>query len=189
MKLSRARRFRPFKASGRRSIFVIFVVFGLISVLSVALSISATDRSKNQAAVVEVAGRQRTLAERYVKEVMLVRAGEKADPAVTASVLADSAAALLNGGTAPAVNGDDDDTKLSAASGAVVRRQLVEEQHLVSDLAAFGSALLAHRPLTTVPVSGGEHIPAADPLVRLRILGALTSVVALNVVAIDRDPG
>lgn len=118
---------------------------------------------------------------RYVKEVLLVRAGEQADPALTASVLADSVRALLNGGTAPAVNGDDDETKLSAASGATVRRQLVEEQHLVGDLAAFGSALLARRPLTSVPVTGGEHVQATDPLTRLRILGALTSVVALNI--------
>jgi diguanylate cyclase (GGDEF)-like protein/PAS domain S-box-containing protein len=178
---SRARRFRPFKASGRRTILTIFLVFALISVASVTLSIRATNRSKNKAGVVEVAGRQRTLAERYVKGVLLVRAGQKADPALTASVLADSATALLNGGTAPAVEGDDDETKLSAADGAVIRRQLVEEQHLVGDLSAFGSALLAHRPLAGVRVRGGEHIQAADPLTRLRILGALTSVVALNI--------
>lgn len=84
---SRARRFRPFAASGRRTIL----------------------------AVVEVAGLQRTLAERYVKEVLLVRAGQSAEPALTAS--------------------------LSVASGTVVRRQLVEEQHLVGDLAASGAAL------------------------------------------------
>ena len=38
----------------------------------------ATSRSQNRATVVEIAGRQRTLAERYVKEVLLVRAGEQA---------------------------------------------------------------------------------------------------------------
>jgi Type IV pili methyl-accepting chemotaxis transducer N-term len=78
-------------ANGRRTSVAIFVTFGLIAVLSVTLSIRATERSRNQAAVVEVAGRQRTLAQRYVKEVLLVRAGEKADPALTASLLASSA--------------------------------------------------------------------------------------------------
>ena len=179
--MARALPFRPFAESGRRRILAIFVIFGLVSALSVTLSIRATGRSLNRATVVEVAGRQRTLAERYVKEVLLVRGGERADPALTASLLAESARALLDGGTAPAVNGDDDATTLGAASGAVVRRQLVEEQHIVSDLAAFGSALLAHRPLATVPVTGGEHIQSPNPLTRLRILGALASVVALNV--------
>ncbi|MBV9465780.1 MAG: diguanylate cyclase [Solirubrobacterales bacterium] len=177
----RAKQFRPFSATGRRTLVAIFLTFGVISALSLTLSIRATGRSQNRATLVEVAGRQRTLAERYVKEVLLVRAGEKANPALTASILAASAHALLDGGVAPAVDGDDDDTRLSAASGALVRHQLVEEQRLVGDLGAFGGALLAHRPLTSIRFSGGEHISSPDPLVHLRILGALTSVVALNV--------
>jgi diguanylate cyclase (GGDEF)-like protein/PAS domain S-box-containing protein len=178
---SRARRFRPFVDSGRRRLVVIFVIFGLISVLSVTLSIRATSGSQNRATVVEVAGRQRTLSEQYVKGVLLVRAGQQADPRLTASYLAASARALLNGGTAPAVNGDDDAAKLSAASGTVVRRQLIEEQHLINDLASVGAAILAHRSVTSAPATGGEHIQATNPLQRLRLLGALTSVVALNI--------
>lgn len=173
-------RFRPFSAGGRKTVVGIFLTFALISMLSVALSISATKRSQNQATVVEVAGRQRTLAELFVNEVLLVRAGEKADPALTASLLADSAHALLDGGTAPAVNGDDDAAKVAPASGAVLRHQLEEEGRLVNDLSAFGSALLAHRPLDKVPVTGGERVQNLNPLQRLRTLGALTSVVALN---------
>lgn len=173
-------RFRPFSAGGRKTVVGIFLTFALISMLSVALSISATKRSQNQATVVEVAGRQRTLADLFVNEVLLVRAGEKADPALTASLLADSAHALLDGGTAPAVNGDDDAAKLAPASGAVLRHQLEEEGRLVDDLGAFGSALLAHRPLDKVPVTGGERVQNLNPLQRLRTLGALTSVVALN---------
>jgi PAS domain S-box-containing protein len=178
---SRRRHFRPFASSGRRTIVAIFLTFGAISALSATLSITATSRSQNRAVVVEVAGRQRTLAERYVKEVLLVRAGEKADPALTASIMAASAQALLGGGTAPAVDGDDDDTKLSPAAGSVVRQQLVQEQRLVGDLSAYGSALLAHRPLSRVPVAGGENIQSTDPLMHLRILGAITSATALNV--------
>ena len=177
----RSRYFRPFANSGRRTIIAIFLTFALISTLSVVFSIRATSRSQNKASVVELAGRQRTLAERYVKEVLLVRAGATADPALTGSILAASARALLDGGTAPAVNGDDDAATVGPASGTLVRNQLGEEEHLVGDLTAFGSALIANRPLSSVPVTGGEHITATNPLVRLRILGALTSVVALNV--------
>ena len=179
--MRRARAFQPFASSGRRTIVAIFVTFGLFSAISLSLSISATSRSQNRATVIVVAARQRTLAERYVKEVLLVRAGRTADPATTAAILAASTHALLNGGIAPAVPGDDDATRVGAASGIVVRNQLVEEGRLVRDLSAFGAALLAHRPLGGVPVAGGEHIKTPDPLQRLRILGALTSVVALNV--------
>jgi PAS domain S-box-containing protein len=179
--MRRAREFQPFASSGRRTIIAIFVTFGLFSALSLSLSISATSGSQNRATVVVVAARQRTLAERYVKEVLLVRAGRTADPAMIASLLAASTHALLNGGVAPAVPGDDDDTAVGPAGGTVVRNQLFEEERLVRDLSAFGSALLAHRPLGSVPVAGGEHINTSDPLQRLRILGALTSVVALNV--------
>ena len=118
--------FRPFASRGRRTIIAILATFAVFSAVSVALSIRATKGSEHRAAVVEVAARQRTLAERYVKEVMLARIGGRVDPPNTASILARSANALLDGGTAPAVWGDDDETRLSPARGAIVRRQLPE---------------------------------------------------------------
>ena len=96
--------------------------------------------------MIQVAARQRTLAERYVQEVLLVQAGKQADPAAIAAILGGSARALLDGGTAPAVPGDDDATALSPASGSVVRAQLRQEQRLVRDLTATGAVLL--RPPT-----------------------------------------
>src|SRR2546423_640605 len=119
--MKRGRAFRPFSARGRGVVAAILLTFALFSAISVFVTISATGRSQHRAAVVEVAARQRTLAERYVKEVLLARTGARADPAYTAGVLTRSARALLDGGTAPAVNGDDDETKLSAASGRIVR--------------------------------------------------------------------
>ena len=74
------RSFHPFATRGRRMIGAILLTFGLFSALSVTLSIWAASRSQNQAVVVELAARQRTLAERYVKELLLVRTGAQADP-------------------------------------------------------------------------------------------------------------
>ena len=76
-------------------------------------SVSVTGGSEHRATAIEVASRQRTLAERYVKEILLAREGRQVDPAYTATVMASSANALLEGGAAPAVNGDDDGTTLS----------------------------------------------------------------------------
>ena len=98
MTMRRQRAFRPFATRGRRTIGAILLTFGLFSALSVTLSIRAAARSQNQGAVVEVAARQRTLAERYVKEVLLVREGAQADPAKIAGLLSRSATVLLDGG-------------------------------------------------------------------------------------------
>jgi len=171
---------RPFAARGRRKVSAVLAMFALFSAASVALSIGATERSRNQAAVVQVAARQRTLAERYVQEVLLKRAGVQSDPDALAKMLRESASALLNGGTAPAVDGDDDEIAVEPARGSVVRAQLTQERRLVADLTATGSALLAQRPVEAVPQTADEHVTVADPIRRLRVLAALTSNVSLN---------
>src|SRR5437870_11328953 len=155
--MHRGRAFRPFTARGRGVVAAILLTFALFSAISVFLTISATRRSQHRAAVVEVAARQRTLAERYVNDVLLVRAGEAADPAATGRILMRSAGALLDGGTAPAVNGDDDSLRLPAAAGTVIRRQLEQERRLAVDLTAAGSALLAGASQAP-PVTANEHI-------------------------------
>ncbi len=71
------------------------MTFAAFWILSVVLSTATTSRSKNRAAVIQVAARQRTLAERYVKEALLVHAGGRADPAATAKAMRESADALI----------------------------------------------------------------------------------------------
>ena len=171
---------KPFTARSRGPIAAILVVFAAFSALSVGLSIRSTTGSRHQAAVVEVAARQRTLAERYVNSVLLLRAGRHADPYYTARIMERSAQALLDGGVAPAVNGDDDETKLPAAVGMVVRAQLAQEQRLVRDLTVTGSALLGRRSVTAIGLTAHERIETTDPVERLRVLAALTSNVSLN---------
>src|SRR2546429_641593 len=172
--------FRPFATGGRRPILAILLTFAVFSTVSVVSSISATKRSQNRAAVIEVAARQRTLAERYVKEVLLASTRARVDPHYTASILAQSADALLNGGTAPPVYGDDDETKLSPATGAALRAQLEQERRLVVDLTATGNALLAHGSVASVQLTAHERLELKDPILRLRVLAALTSNVSLN---------
>ncbi|MDP9222704.1 MAG: sensor domain-containing diguanylate cyclase, partial [Actinomycetota bacterium] len=172
--------FRPLESRGRWMIVAIFITIALFSAISLTISIRVTAKSQNQAAVLEVAARQRTLAERYVKEVLLVRVGEQAGPARTGAVLVRSAQALLHGGTAPAMWGDDDETKLNPATGSLLRAQFQQEGRLVTDLTGVGRALLAHRSVTAVPTTAHEHIVNVDPLGRLQILAGLTSNVSLN---------
>jgi diguanylate cyclase (GGDEF)-like protein/PAS domain S-box-containing protein len=180
MTISRRQAFRPFASRGRRTVAAILATFALFSAVSVGLSVWSTSRSQYKASVLEVAARQRTLAERYVNEVLLARAGVRANPSYIASLLEESSAALLDGGVAPAVNGDDDETSLSAATGSEIRAQLMQERKLVRDLTSTGAAVLRHRPVTSVSLTAHERLATTDPLERLRVLAALTSNVSLN---------
>ncbi|MDP9259438.1 MAG: EAL domain-containing protein [Actinomycetota bacterium] len=183
--------FRPFATRGRGAVIAIIAMFALFSAISVALSIRETSRSHHRATVVEIAGRQRTLAERYVRETMRVESGVQADPATTATLLRISADALIDGGRAPAVNGDDDETALPAATG-LARRQLLQARRLVNDLTASGSAWMAGRPLEQVRLTANEKVTAGDPARHLEVLAALTSNVSLDAartIAASADSG
>jgi len=178
--MARSRPFRPFAGRGRRAIGAIFVTLALSSTVTVTLSIWAISRAQHRAATLEVAARQRMLADRYVAELLLARSGAKADPAYTADALRRSADVLLDGGRAPAVNGDDDEAVVVAPKGASIRAQLEQERRLVADLTASGAALIADRPLGSVRLRAHERIDAADPVRRIRILAALTANVSLD---------
>jgi diguanylate cyclase (GGDEF)-like protein/PAS domain S-box-containing protein len=179
--MTRARRdFRPFAPRARSTLVAIVVTFALILAASAAVSIWSTGKSRNRAAVVEIAGRQRTLAERYVTQLLLVREGAQASPQRTGVLLTQSVNALLNGGTAPAVDGDDDDVVLQGETDRQIRAEIVEQQKLIHDLLATGSAILADRPVSSLKPTAGERIATSDPLLRLRVLSALTSNVSLS---------
>jgi len=172
--------FNPFAARGRRAAVAIVVTFGLCAAVSVGLSIWATSRSQHKATVVEVAARQRTLAERYLVDVLLAQDGRRADSVHTAWLLKRSAKVLLDGGEAPSVPGDDDETSLAAATGGTVRAQLMQELRLVDDLTRTGTAFLAGKPVDAVPLTAHERLATSDPIQRLRILTAITSNVSLD---------
>jgi diguanylate cyclase (GGDEF)-like protein/PAS domain S-box-containing protein len=172
--------FRPYAARGRRPVAAILLTFALCSTASITLSIWETSRSEHRAEVLRVAERQQTLASDYVQQVILARSGAEADPNATAAILRESADALLDGGEAPDVPGNDDKADLAPTADATVRAQLHQERRLVDDMTGTGSAYLAGRPVTSVPLTAHEHVIATDPLTRLRVLSILAGDVALN---------
>ena len=174
------RSFTPFSARGRGTIIAVLLTFALSSAVSVGLAVRTITRSQQQAAAIEVAARQRTLVERYVNQVLLLRDGAEADPGTTARTLATSARVLLHGGTAPEVEGDGDRTGLAAATGTKLRAQLLQQRRLVADLTATGRAILSGGDAAAVPLTAGERIADRDPVSRLRTLAAMTSNLSLN---------
>ena len=67
-----------------------------------------------------------------------------------------------------------------ATTDPVVRGELQQEQRLVADLTATGSAFLANEDVSAVALTAHERIPGIDPVQRLRVVAALTSNVSLN---------
>ena len=61
----------------------------------VGYNVWATTRTQSIPALVDLTARQRTLAERYVKDVVLQVEGQKADPGQSMDLLRDTAATLL----------------------------------------------------------------------------------------------
>jgi diguanylate cyclase (GGDEF)-like protein/PAS domain S-box-containing protein len=175
-----SRTFRPFAPRARITVTAIVLTFALVSTASAGISIWSIAHSRHQAAVLEIAARQRTLAERYVEEILLVRSGNAADPRHTGELLAASARVLLDGGEAPAVEGDDDEAAINATTDPEVRAELMQGQRLVADLTASGNAFLDGRSIASVRLTAHEHIRPTTPLERLRVLAALTSNVSLN---------
>jgi diguanylate cyclase (GGDEF)-like protein/PAS domain S-box-containing protein len=172
---------RPFNRRSGWLIAAIMATFLVTAAVGVTITLTLSGRARAHASIVQVAARQRTLAERYLSEVLLASAGEKADPATTAAVLGESGRALLEGGTAPGVNGDDDATGVPRPSATTLRAQIEQENKLIGDLRAGGEAVLANGRRAAWPLTAGEHLTRGDALQRLRVIAALTSATALDV--------
>ena len=178
--MRRAPSFRPLESRGRRGIAALILIAALLAAGEIALTVHVAARNEHRAPVLQMASRQRTLAERYTKSLLLAHAGVRSDPAALGRTLMASADALLHGGVAPAVAGDDDATRLPPAEGTLARRQLAQEERLARDLVYTGQAWLHHRPIGWVRLTAGEHPDSSSPIQRLRVLSALTSNVSLN---------
>ncbi len=121
-------------------------------------------RERGAALIVNIAARQRALAEGYVKHVVMKSEGIQADPESDAQLLLDNAEALLHGGEVTAVQGADADIHIPVASSDPrVIAKLEEEKHLIDSLVGNGSFLLRMDP--TDPMF-------ADQLLQVRVVGA-----------------
>jgi diguanylate cyclase (GGDEF)-like protein/PAS domain S-box-containing protein len=149
-----------------RGILVLYlvVIAGIVGYNARAIS-----KEQGAALIVNVAARQRALAERYQKDVVLRTQDIQADPEDDAAQLLGNAEALLHGGDVVAVQGADEQVHIPAASDdPTVIVKLEEERRLIRQLVAAGDELMS------IPVSDPQF---PDHLERVRIIGAqVTSV-------------
>lgn len=153
----------------------IVAAYLVIIVWIVTYNARAIARERGAALVVNVAARQRALAERYVKDVFLVTQGVPADPADDEAQLIANDDALLHGGTVETVQGADATVYTPPASyDWRVIAKLEEEHRLIEKLVVSGRSLI-DTSLTD---------PAyAERLLELRVVGAQVTSISNDAVA------
>jgi diguanylate cyclase (GGDEF)-like protein/PAS domain S-box-containing protein len=156
----------------RRLGWVIPVFIVLVTGI-VGYNAHATARERGSALVVNIASRQRTLVERYTKDVLLVIDGFQADPGQSGAILHQTADALLDGGSVLAPQGNDDRVEIPAQRDWKVRRKLEQDRRLIEALTRTGDDLLKR----------GRGDPSYSAKVtRLRVLSAQLSSVSNDAV-------
>jgi PAS domain S-box-containing protein len=157
--------------SERRLAWIVGVYLLVIGTILV-YNATATAREHHAALVINIAARQRAIAERYTKDVLLRLDGEPADPDQDAQTLRDNARALLRGGIVQAVQGADGRVRIPPASGNwKVVAKLNQEQRLIERLVATGDDLLQ---------GGASNLPRR--ILHLRIIGAQVSTITNDAV-------
>ena len=149
------------------------ILMALIALIIVS-NIAATRHEHDQALLANIAARQRTLVERYAKDVLLVSRGVKADPDSSHDVLQETIHALIAGGEVSDLQGSSHlQIPVSPATNPRVRVKLTQERRLIDDLEGAGEELMALDP----------DDPGFGPAeLRLRVLTAQLSSVSNDVV-------
>jgi diguanylate cyclase (GGDEF)-like protein/PAS domain S-box-containing protein len=146
----------------------------IVTASIISYTATAIAHQRGSALIINIAARQRALAERYVKDVVLVANGIQADPLDDAAQLLTNADALLRGGDVIAVHGADAEIVIPPASGdPAVLAKLAQEQHLIERLTTAGHDVM--------------QLDAFDPmfgerLLDLRVAGALVTSVSNDAV-------
>jgi diguanylate cyclase (GGDEF)-like protein/PAS domain S-box-containing protein len=152
----------------------ILTLYLIVTAVIISYTAGAIAHQRGSALIINIASRQRALAERYVKDIVLVTDGVQADPRDDAAQLRTNADALLKGGDVIAVHGADAEVVIPAASNdAAVVAKLKQEQNLIERLIRTGDDLL--------------RLDLSDPafdarLLDLRVAGALVASVSNDAV-------
>jgi PAS domain S-box-containing protein len=197
-----------------RRIIGTIVVFLVLITAMVGYNGLTTANQRDAPLIVNVTARQRTLVERYIKDVLLKLGGFQADPNESRDVLVDTATVLLEGGEVAAPQGSTDATiTISAIREPRVRRQLENARDLIFELTTIGDRVLAAGPdsptyvddvgqmrvlaaqlsSVTGDAAGGVTSNARDALLRLVqvevVLGLLSAVAAVAMGLLLRRAG
>ncbi len=107
----------------------------IITALSIVpLTLTISQSREFDALIIDMAGRQRMLLERYMKELLLASQGAQADHARTRAVLQERLTALIHGGPTVASIDRSDSIVLLQAKSEAVRNRFLEQQRMLEVL-------------------------------------------------------
>ncbi len=118
---------------------VLFIAFimGMLYYTVISMKGQRTD-----SLVIDLAGRQRMLNQKYMKEIILASSGFETEHEATFELLSETAAALKNGGRVAYSVGSSQKAELPAASTELIKNKLDEQIALVAQLKADSKELL-----------------------------------------------
>jgi len=135
-------------------------ILGLLIVISLAivpLTLTIIHSRESDARMIDLAGRQRMLLERHMKEILLASHGSPTRYQSTRAALQDRVQALIHGGTITAGLEHDKPVSIPAAPTEDIRQKLVEQQRLLESLFTKTDGYLAN---TRAGVSNAEALDA-----------------------------
>ena len=138
-------------------------ILGLLVITALAivpLTLTVIHSRESDAVVIDLAGRQRMLLERHMKEVLLASQGVDTQYLQTRAALKERVRALIQGGTTVAEADHRGTIAVPAAPTDEIRRTLLEQQRLMESLFAEADAFLLRGRV------GTESSTARDELLR-----------------------
>lgn len=125
-----------------------WTVVGIIGLLIftalaiVPLTLTVIHSRESDALVIDMAGRQRMLLERHMKEVLLASQGVDTQYERTRAILKQRVQTLITGGTTASHIDGGDTVRVPAAPTDSIRQKLLEEQRVMESLFAQADAFL-----------------------------------------------
>jgi PAS domain S-box-containing protein len=156
-----------------RRVGFMIALFPLLIAGIVGYGARETSKVARDIRVISLAGGQRALAERYIKDVLLRTDGRRADPSEDALQLSSNAWTLLHGEPDQVGGVPQADPIAPASKDPRIVAKLEQERRLIDDLIAQGHGLLA------APKSSPEY---AAQVLQLRVVGAQVSSVTNDAV-------
>jgi two-component system sensor histidine kinase KdpD len=141
----------PLSKTGNHS-WPIAAILGLLiitALVSIPLTLTVLHHRESDALVIDIAGRQRMLLERYMKELLLAGQGIGTSHQDTRALLEERLRVLIDGGTTSAQLGSGSIVSLPAARTAEIRLKLVEQERLLAKFTSQAEAFLAAQPVAT----------------------------------------
>jgi methyl-accepting chemotaxis protein len=127
----------------RRKFSVVATAFTLVIAGLIAFNVVALESQERHTLVTDLAGRQRMLSQKFMKETLLAGMGIQTDRAATIRVLRETLGALMDGGVAVANLDTGVRVDLAPATSVDIRGKLAEQAQMVRQLDAAATTYLA----------------------------------------------